>query len=158
MIAAQLEGCDFILDPMAGVGTLARYLGDDHLVWSNEIEREWAEQCPPPHTTYDARRLPATWAGQFDAIATSPACGNRMADRYAGDPKGSRRHPYRIALGRHLSPVNGGRDQWGKGYRELHREIWAECVRVNAQIAVSAVPVAWRRYCDDLAQPEPQLP
>jgi len=121
---------DPILDPMAGVGTLAWFLGEERFVWSNELEYEWLDRCPAPRSRQDARNLPASWAGVFGVICTSPAYGNRMADRYAGDPKGSRRHTYRIALGRDLHPSNGGGYQWGETYRELHREIWSECVRV----------------------------
>lgn len=133
VIAEALKGYHIVLDPMAGVGTLARYLQEypDHIweVWSNELESEWAAQCPWPWSTFDARQT--IWPdGHFDAVATSPAYGNRMADRYAGDAKGSRRHTYRTYLGRELSEGNGAALQWGDEYRELHRAIWKECDRV----------------------------
>jgi tRNA G10 N-methylase Trm11 len=82
VIANYLEGYRRVLDPMAGVGTLARYLEPlGHLVCSNEMEEEWAMQCPFPARVGDARHLP-WFDGAFDAIATSPTYGNRMADHH----------------------------------------------------------------------------
>lgn len=129
VIESYLCGYDRILDPLAGVGTLARYLNDGR-VHSNELEPEWAEQCPKPWSTWDASAMPVD-AESFDAIATSPAYANRMADAYAGDAKGTRRYTYRIALDRPLHHRNSGGMAWGENYRFLHRhEIWPECVRV----------------------------
>lgn len=138
VIADALKGYYRVLDPMAGVGTLAKYLYSrtpypepaEHEVWSNELELEWAQQCPTPCSAMDARNMLRFRDGEFDAVATSPAYGNRMADRYAGDAKGSRRHTYRTSLGRELTLGNGAALQWGDAYRELHEAIWRECVRV----------------------------
>ena len=49
-----------------------------------------------------------------------------MADSYDGRD-GSRRHTYRIDLGRPLSPTNGGSMHWGERYRDLHETVWASC-------------------------------
>lgn len=58
---------------------------------------------------------------------TSPAYGNRMADSYDGRD-GSRRHTYRISLGRPLTEGNTGALHWRNDeYRILHSEVWAEC-------------------------------
>lgn len=92
----------------------------------------------------------------FDVIATSPAFGNRMADGYAGerckacstpgvrdavDPPceecggtgrklRSRRHTYRLSLGRPLTRGNGAAMQWGVSYRDLHARCITEFMRV----------------------------
>ncbi len=159
VIAEHLEGYWKVLDPMAGVGTLARYLYG-HRLWSNELEPEWAVQCPVPRSNFDARSLPFA-ADSFDAIATSPTYGNRMADHHVATercrscggtgadtgggqsrvvadcgPCGGtgrrlhKRHTYRHYLGRSLTPGNTGQMQWGDEYRQTHQEIIAECVRV----------------------------
>ncbi len=129
VIAEQLVGYRKVLDPMAGVGTLARYLKPlGHFVVCNEIEEEWMMACPFPRSDFDARWLP--WPdGHFDAIATSPTYGNRMADHHNARD-GSRRNTYRHTLGRPLTPGNTGAMQWGDEYRRTHQQIIAECVRV----------------------------
>jgi SAM-dependent methyltransferase len=84
VIARYLEGYERVLDPMAGVGTLAQYLyakNPDVFVVCHEMEQEWAEQCPPPSYVGDARDM-SFEDGFFDAIATSPTYGNRMADHH----------------------------------------------------------------------------
>ncbi len=125
-----------VLDPFAGVGTIhdLRYDGFDTV--GVELEPEWAAKSP--HTVCgDSRDLTATLtrAGQtplFDAIVTSPAYGNRMADNYAGDAVGSKRFTYRIALGRPLTSGNSGSLQWGAAYRGLHEAVWRQCTEVLA--------------------------
>lgn len=124
-----------VLDPFAGVGRVheltLRVPGLE--TFGVEIEREWASQH---ERTWEGDSrflvdLDRVWGfGPFDAIVTSPAYGNRMADSYAGDAKGSRRHTYRIALGRPLTDGNGASMQWGRGYRSLHSQVWAQCAQV----------------------------
>lgn len=132
VIAGYLQGYRKVLDPMAGVGTLAHYLyengWEEGMAMSNEIEREWMEQCPFPRFDYDARFFP--WAdGHFDAIATSPTYGNRMADHHEAKD-GSERNTYRHKLGRPLSLGNTGSMQWGETYRQAHKQIISECARL----------------------------
>lgn len=67
--------------------------------------------------------------GTFDAVVTSPASGNKMADSYDGRD-GSTRSTYRCSLGRPLSPGSGAALQWGAKYRDLHAAIWKVCVEV----------------------------
>lgn len=122
VIAKHLEGYHTVLDPMAGVGhgALATHY--------NELEPEWATQCPGVVTVSDARHLPYP-DGAFDAIATSPPYGNRMADKYDGRD-GSRRNTYRTALGRPVTVGSAACLQWGEEYRATMSTIWRECVRV----------------------------
>src|SRR5690606_41371806 len=109
---------------------------------ANEIEPEWAAQAPPWVEVHVGDAAAMTWAadGEFDAIVTSPTYGNRMADHHNARD-GSRRYTYRHALGRPLHPANTGQMQWGDAYREAHRRIWAECIRVLRSGGVFVVNV-----------------
>lgn len=128
-IAAELVGYPLVLDPMAGVGMFHYAMPPGSVLWCNELEPEWARFCGPNTTVGDAADMAWCPDGFFDAIATSPAYGNRMADRYAGD--GTYRATYRISLGRLLSRGNGAAWQWTQPeYKRLHERIYAECVRV----------------------------
>lgn len=121
-LAVSLPGP--ILDPFAGTGRI-HDLGRDDTV-GIEIEKEWSDLH---ERTYlgDALALPYP-DESFGSIVTSPTYGNRMADTYAGD--GTRRHTYRIALGRDLSPGSSAGMQWGDQYRDFHVAAWTEAVRV----------------------------
>ena len=117
-----------ILDPFAGVGGIhvLRDLFSDVETWGVELEPEWANQSPFT-VVGDARNLQQFHElGPWDAIITSPAYGNRMADNYDGRD-GSTRHTYRIDLGRELTANNGASMHWGDKYRILHSEVWGEC-------------------------------
>lgn len=129
-IAAALEPVDTyrrVLDPFAGVGGI-HVLGDrGHDTYGTELEPEWADQHPRT-TRADARNVGALWpAGSFDAVATSPTYGNRMADHHEARD-GSYRRTYKHTLGRDLTDGNGGAMQWGDAYRHLHAEVWAAVV------------------------------
>jgi len=124
-----------ILDPMAGVGKIAklRDFGYSGRIVANELEPEWSEQTPPgvEVRTGDARNMFWAQDGEFDMIITSPTYGNRMSDKHNARDR-SRRYTYKHSLGRDLTEGNTGGMQWGKEYRETHKEIWAECIRVLA--------------------------
>lgn len=113
-----------ILDPFAGVGS-AVFSG--RMIY-NELEREWADQCPRPVTRGDARHLPLR-TGSVAAVVTSPTYGNRMADHHEAKDD-SRRNTYRHAIERPLHPANSGAMQWGDEYRWLHVQVWWEACRV----------------------------
>ena len=82
VMARYLIGCRRVLDPFGGVGgvfRLSAWLPGAELQ-AVEIEPEWAA-ADPRITLGSALSLP--WAaGYFDAVATSPAYGNRMADHH----------------------------------------------------------------------------
>lgn len=114
-----------ILDPFAGVGGI-HVFRPEYETWGVEIEKEWADQHFFTLHGNSLNLAPLAEMGPWDAVVTSPAYGNRMADRYAGD--GTRRHTYRIDLGRELHEDNGGKHQWGsREYDELHAAVWGEC-------------------------------
>jgi SAM-dependent methyltransferase len=122
-IVAALPGP--ILDPFAGTGRIHELGRDD--TFGIELEPEWADQHERT-AVGNALALPYV-AESFGSIVTSPTYGNRFADQYDGRD-GSRRHTYRIALDRPLSPDNSGALQWGVAYRDFHRKAWREAWRV----------------------------
>lgn len=69
-----------VLDPFAGTGLI--HTIDQHDTWAVEIEPEWATMHPRT-IVGDATVLPFPKAS-FDAVATSPTYGNRLADQYDG--------------------------------------------------------------------------
>lgn len=127
------------VDPMAGTGgaglDLLESAGYTVVGW--EIEPEWGRK--DSRVRIKDFRANDHFDGAVSVIFTSPSYGNRLADRYAGSPKDMehlaatgkiRRRTYRIALGRELSEGNAAAEQWGPEYRQLHSEIWSQCVRV----------------------------
>ena len=130
VMVEMLRGSRRVLDPFAGTGRiheLAAVLPGCHIV-ATEIEPEWAAFHPVGAVVGNALHLPFA-DGTFDAAATSPCYGNRMADHHHARD-GSRRLTYRHTLGRPLHPDNAGRLQWGAAYREFHRRAWREAWRV----------------------------
>ena len=119
-----------VLDPFAGTGRVHLLSGATVGV---ELEPEWAAMAPGT-LLGDARLLPFG-PGSFDAVATSPAYGNRLADHHAAKD-GSVRRSYTHTLGRALTAGNAGtmpyRDRQGDDapYRVLNRVAWAEVRRV----------------------------
>lgn len=138
-----------VLDPFAGTGLVAK-LGKTHWLpgskigsWQRtvigvEIEPEWAA-LDPCVLVGDATRLPFANAS-FDAIATSPAFGNRMADKHNATDD-SVRNTYKHALGRDLHEKNSGGMQWGHDYRILHLNAWHEAARVTKLYGVLVLNV-----------------
>ena len=140
-----------MLDPFAGVGGIHQLAENGYLTAGVEIEPAWA--CAHPRTIVGDATALVYDNGTFDAVVTSPAYGNRMADSYDGgrdrckvcalttgdeecpgcDGTGfasSKRYTYRTYLGTALAENNAGGMQWGPRYRELHTAAWREVARV----------------------------
>lgn len=159
-LAATIAGCRSVVDPFAGTGrvhAIAELAGVPRSV-GIELEAEWsnAELFGGPDRLQivgdSLVELPKLGAASFGAVLTSPAYGNRMADKHEARDKCkscagsgvlghgeckvcrglglSRRNTYRHRLGRALSENNGGGMQWGPDYRDLHRNVWRESVAV----------------------------
>ncbi len=119
-------GCR-VLDPFAGIGTTAKYLIDYDVV-GIELEPEWANQCPKTICGDSLKIVP--FLGKFDAIVTSPAYGNRMADDFEAKDN-SKRITYRHTIGRKLTTGTTANLHFGRkngGYEKLHEKIWSVCV------------------------------
>lgn len=133
-----LEYCgrpEYVIDPFAGTGkvhnlNVTRTVGI-------ELEPEWANLHP---NTMVGNALELPFADRtFDAMITSPAFGNRLADHHNAQD-GSRRHSYTHDIGRTLHPDNSGQLQWGQAYMTFHQRAWTECLRVlqpNALIVLN---------------------
>jgi tRNA G10 N-methylase Trm11 len=92
-----------------------------------ELEPEWAELSD--FTKQGDALKTGFRKGTFDAVATSPTYGNRLADSYdASDP--DRRHSYHFDLGREPSEGSSAVMQWGDEYRDFHAKAWREVARV----------------------------
>ena len=117
-----------VLDPFAGTG-LIHDLAKPGLIdtYGIEIEPEWAEMHPATEVG-DATDM-AFESLSFDAIATSPCYGNRMADHHEAKDD-SKRITYRHRLGRALSENSAGKIHWGVKYEEFHEKAWTEADRV----------------------------
>lgn len=116
-----------VLDVFAGTGKIHEFAP----TWDTrgvEIEPAWSA-LHARTSTGDACALDYQ-SGTVAAVCTSPCYGNRMADLYLGDAKGSKRYTYTTALGHLPSPGSSAGMQWGAEYRNLHEQAWKEAVRV----------------------------
>jgi hypothetical protein len=121
--ADKLPDDSWVLDPFAGIGTIHHMLHPRLKTIGVEIEPEWAHEHPRTLEGNSLLLSETFHAEYFDAMFTSPAYGNRMADKYDGRD-GSRRHTYRIDLGHDLEPDNGAAMAWGPQYRAFHSAAW----------------------------------
>jgi hypothetical protein len=131
VMASMLKGRRSILDIFGGAGgvfALEHWLGAGVEIEAVELEPEFAAMHPRT-TRGNALHLP--WGDDwFDAICTSPAYGNRLADNYRPDADC---FSYAQALKRELHPDNAGGMQWnpnGGEYQVLHVLAYAEARRV----------------------------
>lgn len=119
---ASLPPYAIVVDPFAGTGLIHdlpfRTIGI-------EIAGEWARLHKDTIHGDCLDILPLI--NGYDAIATSPTYGNRMADQYDGRD-GSKRNTYRTALDRELDKNNSGGMQWGPKYRDFHLQAWMVAV------------------------------
>lgn len=131
VMAAMLKGRRRILDIFGGAGgafSLEHWLGAGVEIEAIELEPEFAAMHP---RTRQGNALALPWpAGYFDAICTSPAYGNRLADNYR---PGADCFGYAQSLQRELHPDNAGGMQWnpnGGDYQVTHVLAYAEARRV----------------------------
>lgn len=116
-----------VLDMFAGTGRIHRLATGRRRTVGVELEPEWAN-LHRDTIVGNALKLPFP-AGTFDAAATSPCYGNRMADTWAAAHKYEHR-TYSGDLGRKLHPDNAGQLQWGPKYQAFHEQAWEEALRV----------------------------
>lgn len=132
VLEAMLEALPIgrVLDPFAGTGKAAEWSVPGRQIVCVELEQEWAKLTGEGAHAVQGNALSLPFADRtFDAIATSPTFGNRLADKHKAKD-GSLRRSYTHDLGRDLSPDNSGAMQWGDGYRRFHEQAWAEALRV----------------------------
>lgn len=128
-IAAHLPAAGTVLDPFAGTGRIHELATDERRTVGIEIEQEWADKHEDTIHGEAIETLEDMADDTFDAIATSPTYGNRMADHHNATDD-SVRLTYKHTLGRDLTDGNSGAMQWGEEYRLFHHAAWAEAVRV----------------------------
>lgn len=116
-----------VLDMFAGTGRIHRLATGRRRTVGVELEPEWA-RLHRDTIVGSALDLPFPDA-TFDAAATSPCYGNRMADTWAASHRYEHR-TYSGDLGRKLHPDNAGQLQWGPKYRAFHERAWAQARRV----------------------------
>ncbi len=133
VFAELLLGCNNVLDPMAGVGKIAKVkdFGYTGKVYCNELEPEWKDSSYLVDEWHFGDAANMEWAKDknFDAICTSPTYGNRMADHHNAKDD-SKRITYTHRLGRKLDKENTGYMQWGRDYQIKHIYIYIELIRV----------------------------
>jgi hypothetical protein len=160
LLAAYSHPGARVLDPFAGPGGIHQLDADGYETTGVELEPEWAN-LHPRTITGSALDLPFG-PESHEAIVTSPAYGNRLADSHnASDPE--RRRSYTHDLGRPLHEDNSGGMHWrttapGGGamgsydYRNLHGLAWAEAVRVLTPGGLFVLNIC-DHYRDGLVQP-----
>jgi SAM-dependent methyltransferase len=126
LFARLLPRDGLVLDPFAGSGGIHRLATAHRGTVGVELEAEWAGRHPAT-IIGDATALPFP-DDTFDAVATSPAYGNRLADQCVRPDATT--ISYAHALGRRCTPGSGAALQWGDAYRRLHARAIAEMVRV----------------------------
>lgn len=172
-----------VLDPFAGTGKIHKLARTGVDTFGLEIEPEWAAMHP---MTTHGNALMMPWpSNHFNMVITSPAYGNRLADKHNAKD-GSLRRSYAHDLRRltrdplrHLHPDNLGGLHFGPKYKELHQRVWQEVWRtlkptgwfvLNVSDSIKnfkTVPVAqWHRDCcmevgfnyvDEYEVPTPRL-
>ena len=120
-----------VLDPFAGHGHIhkLRDLGD-YSTAAVEMQEGWAA-AHPDTLCGDSRSLPFD-DDEFDAVATSPAYGNRLADYGLSGPPADAalRRSYACSYGEPLLEGNAAALPFGPEYKEIHIAVWDEVVRV----------------------------
>lgn len=142
-IYEEIKNSKKLLDPFAGTGKIGKLkrFGYEGKIYANDIEKDWIS--PNVYgcdyiSIQDAEYLEYP-KNYFDAIATSPTYGNRMADHFKAKDN-SRRITYTHYLGKDLQVGNTGKMQFGKDYKEKHERIYNhlyELLNFNGKIVVN---------------------
>lgn len=141
---ARLARPALIVDPFAGTGEKIaahpgfRLLFERHRIEGFELEPAFIDAS----WVREGNALSLPYGdGEVDVVFTSPAYGNRLADRHAPKDQ-STRHSYTFWL-RHnrgvrlddtsveLHPDNGGGMRFGDAYQQLHGRVYVELGRVT---------------------------
>lgn len=128
-IANHLPDEGAVLDPFAGTGRIHDLATESRRTVGIEIEAEWADKHEDTIYGDAIETLNDMVDGTYDAIATSPTYGNRVADHHNATDD-SVRNTYTHCIGHDLADGNSGEMQWGPRYRAFHEDAWAEAVRV----------------------------
>lgn len=128
-----------VLDPMSGSNKLKALDLPGFSLLCSELEWPWCHDAGEYRADVqaDATRLPFR-AGSVDYLVTSQTYANRMADHHrvqSGHVYRTYTHFLRQSLNDpdyNLKANNTGQLQWGPKYRDLHRKIWSEVIRVLA--------------------------
>lgn len=124
-----------LIDPFGGIGGVFQLSGilPNVRITSVELEKEWAIQgmlqegyrrgfdrvIHDDFLAYADRAMMT----EYDMAVTSPAYGNRMADKHEAKDT-SERNTYRHKLGRPLSDNSSAGMQWGQEYKAFHKKAW----------------------------------
>lgn len=123
------EFTGLILDPFGGTGLIHTLRDRLRPTISIELEPEWANQRAGDETVVgDCRvvmREMYRKGRRVNAIITSPAYGNRFADK---DMRESCAGTYMKGLQREASAGSSCHLQWGPKYKRFHCEAWAAAV------------------------------
>ena len=141
-----IEDNDIILDVFGGTGKIGKLkeYGCENIFISQEIEEEWALQgvnseidfCFIADATSSNHYEKYTELG-VNFIITSPAYGNRMADKHEAKD-GSKRYTYKHLINRKLHDNNsGGYRFYGahkrNKYHIIHEATWLNCYNMLPQ-------------------------
>ena len=126
-IYEEIKNSKKLLDPFAGTGKIAKIKnwGYNGEIYANDIEKDWLSPnvygCD--YISFQDAEYLEYPKNYFDAIATSPTYGNRMADHF-NSKENSRRITYTHYLGKELQDGNTGKMHFGAEYKEKHKRIY----------------------------------
>lgn len=149
VLAGQLKGCRYTLDPFGGTGKLAEiyrfgYTGD---LWVNELEPEWADEarrlqdrkliyCVTQRAAHTLNHAVEMDGRRPDAICTSPVYGNKMSE-HCNWKDGRVCHTYKRYIGHDLDHDNAGRFYfWDREYADIHWLAWKNLTDMAPEVII----------------------